>query len=47
MLQEMSEEMHAEDIPVEYGGQFKGEVYSSREERKFWSYVEGLKADEA
>jgi len=47
MFQEMSEEMLVEDIPVEYGGRFEGEVYSSREEKKFWSYVEGLKTDGA
>lgn len=43
MLREMTEEMSEEDIPAEYGGKLEGDFYSSRKEKEFWKYVEGLK----
>lgn len=47
MLQEMMEEMSEEDIPAEYGGKLEGDFYSSRKEKEFWKYVEGLQSSAA
>ena len=43
MLREMKEEMNEEDIPAEYGGQCKENLYDMPKEVELLEYVKTLK----